>query len=158
MIAAPDTVMDPEIEQACLAEVRRAWTASAEGLRPDTAWIAEYLPVPAGTRQPDTSVVKAWLLSKAGIERRPADEYVRFLTVHYGLHWHSGIFAPMPSGVFNNRPGYTHTIGLAAFAPVEDSELIYLDYIWGGMFGRGAEYRYDAQAKALECVKTIWTS
>ena len=158
MMIAPDSVMDPAVEQACLAEIAQAWRNAPEGLRPDTAWIAQYQPVPAGTRQPDTSVLKAWLLGALGIESRPVDEYLRFLTDQYGSDRQSGIFAPMPSGVFNNRPGLTHTSGLAAFAPVQDADLIYLDYIWGGLFGRGAEYRYEAAAKALECVQTVWTS
>lgn len=148
--------MDALTQHACLAEVRQLWASAAHDLRPFTVWIAEHEPVPADADWPETPVVNAWLLNERGVEERAAADYVRFLTVHSGRLWSSSRY-PLPAiGVFNNRPGSTHTIGLAAFAPILDSELVYLHYIWGGTFGRGSAYRLDPQAKTLECVRSMW--
>jgi hypothetical protein len=116
------------------------------------------MPVHANTCDPDTFVVNAWLLSERGIEKRKAQDFVRFVAVHSGQHLRSETRPPPAKGVFNNRPSHTHTIGLAAFAPIQNLEAIYLEFIWGGTFGRGSEYRFDAKMNFLECLRNLWLS
>ena len=146
--------MDKSIQKACLFEIQRLWLGAEEPMRPNTAWIAEHQPVPPDTNNATTPVVKSWLLSERGIEQRTAADYVRLITVHSGTHWASGNVQPPSTGVF----GRVHSIGLAAFAHIENSDRIYLDFAWGGLFGRGAEYRFDLQTKAVELVRDFWVS
>ena len=91
---------------------------------PNTVWIAEHQPVPLDNCNATTPVVKSWLLSERGIGQRTAAEYVRFITVHSGVHWATGNVQPPSTGVF----GRVHAIGLVAFAQIENSDRIYLDF------------------------------
>lgn len=146
--------MSPILAQACLAEIRQIWL----GAREDSVWIAAHAPVGPETIDPDTSVINAWIMDIYGIERRSADDFVRFMTVQSGRHWSTGMSALAHTGVFNDRPGRMHTIGLAAFAAIQDTELIYLHYIWGGTTARGSKYPFDRKNATLECVQDIWIS
>ncbi len=150
--------MDVRTWNACLAEVRRVWRDSPHDLRPFTVWIAEHEPIAPDAEWPATPVVNAWLLNGGEVENRTAADYVRFVVVHSRAHWHTGSIPPPAVGVFNNRPGNTHTIGLAGFAPIVNSDLVYLHYIWGGTFGRGGVYRFDPETDALDWVRTLWLS
>ncbi len=89
---------------------------------------------------------------------RGALDFVRFITVHAGGAWAQGANKPPALAVFNNRPGRIHTIGLASFAPIQESALVYLDFVWGGTFGRGSRYAYNAESRTVECVENLWIS
>jgi hypothetical protein len=121
-------------------------------------WISQHEPILANATQADTPVARAWLLDANGMHARPAIDFVRFLTVHSGMHWSSATPPPSSAGVFYDRPGRIHTIGLAAFAHFESTSMIYLSHIWGGTYGCGAKYRYRAELGTLECIANIWRS
>lgn len=141
--------------EACVGEILQLWTQAGEASRPPNAWIAEYLPVaPADAEHAYPSpVVNAWLLDDHGVEKRDAQQFVRLMTVHLGLHWAWG---NGPQDIFSDIG--PHSIGLAGFAPIAGTDLIALHFIWGGLWGRESHYRYNSGADALERVKDIWTS
>ncbi|MFB9241386.1 hypothetical protein IV454_07690 [Massilia antarctica] len=143
------------LRHACVSEIRQAWIDSGEVSRPPIVWIAEHMPVAlvdAAHNYP-SPVANAWLLNDHGVERRDPQEYVRFMTVHSGYHWARG---RPPRGIFSNTG--SHPIGLAGFAPIVDTDLVALHFIWGGLWGRGSHYRYDSFANTLVCVADIWVS
>ncbi|MFZ6679079.1 hypothetical protein [Undibacterium sp. Tian12W] len=146
------------IQQACLNEIRKIWLEAEENMRPYSVWIAEHSPVSKDCAHADTQVCHAWLMDHDGIAKRSASDYVRFRTVQSGVHWNSLTIPALPSAIFNDRPFRIHSIGLASFAPVSESELIYLDFIWGGTFGRGAHYQFDEEKQWIVCVKNVWIS
>ena len=150
--------MDMSPTNACLAEIHQIWLDASDELRPPSDWIAEHAPLSADTDDPETAVVNAWFMDAQGIDMRSATEFVRFITVHSGRYWSSGQHPPPAVGIFNNSSSSVHTIGLAAFAPIQDSELIYLHYIWGGTSGRGSKYEFDRRNGALQCVQNVWVS
>ncbi|MEO7581102.1 MAG: hypothetical protein ABIT83_26145 [Massilia sp.] len=150
--------MDQLPTNACLAEIHQLWLDAKQDLRPPSVWIAEHAPVSASTDDPETPVVNAWFMDASGIAARRAIDFVRFITAHSGLPGASGACIPPAIGIFNNRSSRIHTIGLAAFAPIRDSELIYLHHIWGGTSGRGGKYLFDSEKHTLACVQNVWLS
>lgn len=150
--------MEQHQQQACLNELQQLWLTAHENLRPFTVWIAEHSSISSAENALDTPVKNAWLLSSKGIEQRPAIDFVRFITVQSGTHWVSGISNSPKSAVFNDRPFHIHSIGLAAFAPIKNSETIYLEYAWGGANGRGAIYTFNPQTERIDCIKNVLIS
>jgi hypothetical protein len=150
--------MERVLAAACLAEIERIWRASGDGVRPPSVWIAEHGPMASANDFPTAPVENAWLMDRYAISKRTAIDYVRFITVQSGVQWSTGMTALPAEGVFNDRPGRMHTIGVAAFAPILDSALVYLHYTWGGTFGRGSTYAFDPATAKLECVQDVWIS
>lgn len=146
------------IQQVCLDEIHQLWLEAEENMRPYSVWIAEHSPVSKNCEHPDTPVCHAWFMDRDGIVKRSASDYSRFMTVQSGVHWNSLRFPVLPSAVFNDRSSCIHSIGLASFAPVRESELIYLEFIWGGKFGRGAHYKFDEKRQIVLCEKNVWVS
>lgn len=145
------------VRQACLIEIQEIWCGSPGQSRPDMVWIAEHLPVPPDTVHPRTPVLDAWLMKDGVIEHRSAIDFVRFMIVQTGECWSSGGRSGAAS-IFHSGPGFPHSIGLAAFAPIQDSAQIYLEFLWGGALGRGSEYIVDPKTQRLECVRDCWIS
>lgn len=149
--------MNDSHRQACIGELLQVWKQIPEQHRPPSVWIAEHGPVTLANATDDYSyasaVANAWLLNDHGVQKRDPQEYVRFMTVHSGIHWAWGL---PPRGIFSNTG--RHPIALAGFAPIAGTDLIALHYIWGGLWGRGSHYRYDPLANALECTANIWLS
>ncbi|NHZ43135.1 hypothetical protein [Massilia aquatica] len=147
--------MNDSQRQACIGELLQTWKRAGDASRPPSVWIAEHgaVALPYSEYNYPSPVLNAWLLDDHGVTRRDPQEYVRFMTVQSGRHWAWG--AP-PPGIFSNtgrRP-----IGLAGFAPVAGTDLITLHVMWGGLWGQGSHYRYDAQAGALAWVADLWLS
>lgn len=157
-LVAKGTAVLEMVVGACLAEIHQLWLSSPEESRPELVWIALHRPIARGVDNPDTPVLRAWLLDRTGVSEKQAIDYVRFISVHSGKGWASGTSVPPAAGVFNNRFGRTHTIGLAAFAAVEDATLVYLHYIFGGTSGRGSLYVLPDTNSRLECVQNLWLS
>ena len=150
--------MEASITKACLTEIHQAWASLTPQMRPESVWISQHEPIQADATDTRTSVVRAWLLDANGVDPRSAMDFVRFVAVHSGKNCSSAIHPPPASGVFNNRPGSIHTIGLASFANFQDTPMIYLGYIWGGTFGRGSKYKYWPETETLDCIQNIWLS
>jgi hypothetical protein len=146
------------VVEACLAEIQQLWQSSVEEARPNAVWIALHKPTARSADALETPVSRAWFLDQAGLSARPAIDYVRFIGIHRGRGWAAGSSVPPAAGVFNNRPGRIHTIGLAAFARVEESTSIYLEHLWGGTTGRGSLYEFIETSGRLECTQNLWLS
>jgi hypothetical protein len=150
--------MHAKVVEACLVEIQQLWRSSSEEHRPESVWIALHEPIALDTETPETSVLRAWLLDRTGLNPRQASDYVRFIGVHSGRGWASGTSGPVAAGVFNNRPGRMHTIGLAAFAEVAESISVYMHHIFGGTTGRGSLYEFSELTGDLKCTQNLWLS
>lgn len=148
--------MDHNTAIACLREIQSSWLNVGDDFRPPSVWIAAHAPVSEDCDDPQTAVCHAWYLNSQGIAPREPIDYVRFRTIHSGRWWCSSDLAPPASGVFNIGPHKTHNIGLAAFAEVQGADMLYLEYLWGGLLGRGGLYRCDAMLNRLECIENRW--
>ncbi len=133
--------MKREYQEFLCEEVRQLWLSLES--RPWGIWIREHAPVLPPDYALTTDVVAAWFLDAGTIRVRSASEFVRFYTIHGTRPWHSGM-QPPPSGIF--RSG-THDIGLAGFAPVADGVQLYFEWQFGGLFGRGSTYDFDAAGR-----------
>jgi hypothetical protein len=73
-------------------------------------------------------------LTKEGLEERNPWDYANFSAIHITQLW-SSKSEWMSSDVFGGRE--LHEIALARFAPYIGTDEVYLDYLWGRLFGRG---------------------
>ncbi|MBS1795655.1 MAG: hypothetical protein JSS81_17500 [Acidobacteria bacterium] len=131
-----------EVQTFFLLEIEREWSALGKRFPapPWGVWIREYRA--AGAEQSgfriDAVPQNVWFLDKKGFRRKPPNDFQRFLLVQTGRLWNDGFFGGFESVVWSRGDRFFHELGLAAFAPVEDAKnLYYLEYIWGGRFGRG---------------------
>ena len=148
--------MQEKIKRYLLARIIREWMSLPDGSRPWGVWLRYYAPIATdidhiGT---NTSVpLQAWFLDKDGISERSVWEYQRFLVVHWEQPWCGRIWKerslPISTG--------TYEIGLAAFAPYEDSSDVYLDWIWGGLWGRGWRVKLGANGEPAD-YEGLWIS
>lgn len=141
---------------SCLAEIQRIWQETPETRRPWGVWIAHHELIQKDADRTDTAVISAWFLSDKGIEKRNVWAYVRFRLIQSGKYWYSGILPPEPSPVFGGvRQMYE--IGFASFASIEREPLVYLDYIWGGLYGAGSLYRIE-HSGSITFDSQVWIS
>jgi hypothetical protein len=142
------------VVESCLSEIERIWRQTPDGRKPWGVWIAYHQPIRRDADYPDTDVIFAWFLSNEGLQQRGACAYVRFRIVQSGKHWSSGIYPIAPSPVFG-KVHQMNEIGLASFAAVQDEPLVYLDFLWGGTYGRGDLYRIEHCGK-ITLDSRIW--
>lgn len=145
--------MNAEVADACLAQVQSLWTRTAENLRPFAVWIVERLPVTPPEFHEQTGVHRCWYLDDNGIASKHRLDYIRFLEMQSP---HAPSSARSAMGVFGNRQGQIHAIGLAAFAPIAGSEDVYIEYIWGAKFALGSVYAFDAAGGKLNLLDNVW--
>ncbi len=75
--------------------------------------------------RPNNILLSAWFLTDEGIEERDPYEYARFVLCHQ-----------IPGDAIWGSP--YHQIGMAAFASsLNNPGLVYLEYQWGNLLGRG---------------------
>ncbi|MFL6658690.1 MAG: hypothetical protein ACJ8GW_11495 [Massilia sp.] len=150
--------MDSLAQKKCLHEIERLWRLEPSDKRPEMVWIGEHEAVAPDSDTAHSDVRHAWLMDDYGVHRREAHDFVRFLAIHGDKPWATGMTKPRSTGVFHTRNGDGHIIGMASFAPIMGSELVYLEYIWGGRNGRGSRVRVVPQKQGLEYVENVWIS
>jgi hypothetical protein len=120
-------------------------------------WLRYYAPFAADVR--DLSDIKlapplqAWFLDKSGLDERSVWEFQRFAVTHGVQPW-CGRILKETSLPISTGP---HEIGLAAFAEYEDSTDVYLDWIWGGLWGRGWRIKLGADGEPVD-YEDLWIS
>ncbi|HEY0075394.1 MAG TPA: hypothetical protein VGB77_14945 [Abditibacteriaceae bacterium] len=76
----------------------------------------------------------------------------RFATVQFNDTWNRRLYEQNP--ILGMR---TFEIGLAAFAPIEDSTEFYVEWQWGGLNGRGLKVRVT-EHNSVEIDSEVWIS
>lgn len=156
--------MDPSIIQQVLQRIKEEWQAlpvlsvgGQPGSKPWGVWITLHAPLPAVTHmisQPTHSVWRAWLLQDGPDQpqERSIWEFIRFYVVHFERPWDKEYLAGT-----DPRFDRYFILGLAAFARYEDTQDIYLETIWGGLWGLGQRLTINAQGQ-LEPTEQLWVS
>jgi hypothetical protein len=122
-------------EAALLRRIAIEWRRVQEDGRPWGVWVRRYAPVPPdfdGSRFRELPE-RAWFLTEEGMTVQSPWAYRRFEVVQGGRLWCLR-FWPEPNPLFSTQ---LHHIGSAAFAPYRDLKGVYLEWQWGGLWGRG---------------------
>lgn len=156
--ALEDVLLDSEAIERLLHFIVGEWQAVPEQWRPWGVWITLHAPLPASVdmlsdREMTRSVRAAWFLKDGIPQPRSIWEFIRFIVVHSQQPWNMRR-DPVPDAVFSTR---RHEIGLAAFAAFIDSPEIYLDTVWGGLWGRGRKVIVNVQGQVEER-QLLWIS
>ncbi len=148
--------MEFMIEQALLGEMQCIWKHTPEHDRPNALWISCHEAIDeCDTTVNSSPVTKAWYFDAKRLHAKRAIEYVRFMNVHSGDIFSTGLLRPR-SHIFCAH-GDTHEIGLIAFAPVKETELYYFHWLFGGKFGRGF-YCAVHDDGTVEHVRDVWVA
>ncbi len=148
-----------ETEWRRLRPIRPRGATVEEELQPPWGvWIRQFAALPPEadsancTYEDALSRIRAvWFLDERGLATHGVWEHHRYVTVHFRRPWTVlWVETSLPSSHLYNP------IGTATIAPYEDSDDWYLDYQWGGLFGRG--YRVKVGVSGAIGLSEIWTS
>ncbi len=136
--------MDEKDRQYFIYKILDTWISTQNRMRPWGVWIVEHESLPNQTYELTSDVRNAWFLSDDGIKEMGAWSYVRYLIVQSGKYWYTGC-GPCPSNIFSER--LRNEIGISGFAKYQNFDDFYLEWQFGGVFGRG--YRYSRNSKGI---------
>jgi hypothetical protein len=144
------------IRQYLLERIESEWRSLPSEYQPWGIWIREYAPIQndvthgVGYKKVPQNV---WFLTKDGISERSIWEFERFRTVQFEQPWCKRMFHE-PLALQSKR---TFEIGLTAFAQYEDTLNAYLEFTWGGLWGRGWRMTFDENGTLINS-KDLWIS
>lgn len=118
------------------AQPEPRWDPLSEERWPWGVWMRLHDPLPSGASDieaPTTLLRKAWFLSEDGLRRMNPWSFLRFRTVQFIRPW-TAPNVHLDDAAFA-RPRWR--IGYAAVAEITGSDEIYLETVWGGLWGRG---------------------
>jgi hypothetical protein len=138
---------------ACVQFVIAHWDSLPASARGWGVWIVQHDEMPPRAVDRATDVVRAWFLTTEDFASRDPSAYARFSVVHSGRAWCRRMDGHEPSSAF----GRVHEIASAAFARFVATRDLYLDYIWGNLFGRGYRCRVTENAR-LQIRRSLWCS
>ena len=145
--------MNADLQQHLLQHIAREWTHLPDTFRPWGVWIACFDPLaPAAEsilhQRIEPPLRRVWFLDQQGLRPRDPWEFVRFWVVQVQRPWFAGMHGP---------GGQRFEMGLAAFAPYERGNEIYLETQWGGWSGAGRRVVVDAQGH-VHTTHDLWRS
>jgi hypothetical protein len=147
--------LDAQRRQIILADTIAAWKQNPTS-KPPAVWIREYALLP-GNCNGETAVddygwpCATWFLDASGLHARHVWDYMWFHIFQFVQPWCSLSHPVLDSQLWGQ---HRHEIGLVSFAPLEDSELIYIEHVWGGTTG-GADLERVNEHGILECVRPL---
>lgn len=154
----PSTRMTAPAIQACLDRLVALWEQLPREARPDGFWVAEH-EVIHDLEHPNSSPVKAaWYVDAKGIHRRTLQDFLRFVHVQDGKTWFSHSPFIQTFAAFNCRGNLMHAVGIAHIGLTPESNVCYVDYLWGGRFGRAMLFRYHPEDGRFMGLADIWIS
>jgi hypothetical protein len=149
--------MDLSLIGLVFDSIRAEWRDIPPHLAPWGVWIAQHPPLPADAHPISLhlrAVQRAWLLQ--GDDPQPRErnvwEYLRYVVVHFERPWDTYHQAPQ-----DPRFARTFPMGMARFAPFGESEDVYLETVWGGLWGRGRRLINTAPGVLTEA-RVFWVS
>ncbi|HEV8190109.1 MAG TPA: hypothetical protein VGP82_01270 [Ktedonobacterales bacterium] len=155
--------MDDASIHCILDYIAREWHASRQDRFADHqgekwpygAWICLHEPLPVGMDEVNIQINVPWsaarFLDSDGVRRMEPAAFLRFWTVQIQRPWATGA-ATFPYQVDFTRP--RNRIGVAAFAPFDGTDEIYLEAIWGGLWAPGQ--RVDLRGGGVHIGGTLW--
>lgn len=146
--------MDSTVLCLLIEFIRKAWLEVAIDSRPWLVYVSAVIPQ---TGSPDKclwvhgEVISAWRFDERGIVPVRVWDYERFASLHFNPLWNSARIAP--SAIFGPR---THEIGIATLCEFPDTKEYYVDYHWGGRYGRG--FAVTVEGHCIKSVRELWRS
>ena len=154
----PSTRMTAPAIQACLDRLVALWEQLPRETRPDGFWVAGHDTI-QDFEHPDLSPVNAaWYVDATGIHQRSPFDLLRFLHIQDGETWFPNSPFIHKSPAFACRDNLMHAIGIAHFGPTAESNVYYVDYQWGGRFGRGMLFRHHPEDGRFMGLADVWIS
>jgi hypothetical protein len=144
--------------QACLDRLVAMWEQLPRETRPDGFWVAEHQVIHDHEHPNASPVIGAWYADAAGLHRRNPMDLVRFLHIQDGRLWYPNTPFIQKSPAFDRRDNLMHLIGIAHIGPTTESNVYYVDYQWGGRFGRGMLFRYHPEDGRFMGLADVWIS
>lgn len=145
---------DSVVSSVLIEFVRTAWFDLSADMRPALVYIRAVAPREGS---PDDivcvqgDVVKVWRFNAQEVVPVPLWDYERFASLHFNPLWNSTQVAP--SAIWG--PG-THEIALSTLCEFPHAQEYYLDYQWGGRYGRGLALTLDGTT--ISRVRDLWRS
>ena len=148
--------METSYQQRLLQLIKEEWLELPAQWRPWGVWITLHTPLSAGTDHPlqaTHTLRSAWFLEERMNEpqERSLWAFIRFWIMHFERPWDA-------AGCASDDPRFSarsYPVGMAAFAPYADSPDIYLQTIWGGLWGFGRRLTTTADG-LIEPVQGLW--
>lgn len=135
--------MRAEVQRFLLSYIAEEWrTLPQLSPAPWGAWITLYPAVEDCSDNPFSRwpvPVSAWFLDRRGVSRRSVWEYRRYVVSQLEKPW-----CTRPFGEPNPRHGCFFEIGLAAFAQRPADDEVYVETLWGGLYGEGRLVEVDS--------------
>lgn len=150
--------MAADVAGACLHELTSCWRAVPRDLRPDGFWVAEHAVIEDVDRSHEAAVVGVWFVDAKAARARTLSDFMRFVHIQNGETWFPSPWHGQPFAAFNSRERAMHAIGIARIGPTRQSDVYYLEYLWGGRWGAGALYRFHSDIGHIVCESKCWIS
>jgi len=148
--------METPWKQQLFQLIKEEWQGLPVEWKPWGVWITLHTPLPAeadGLVQPTCTLCRAWFLeeSTSRPQERSIWAFTRFWIMHFERPWDA-------AGCARGDPRFSarcYPIGMAAFAPYADTPDIYLQTIWGGLWGFGRRLTATADGR-IEPLQGLW--
>lgn len=148
--------MTPPAIRACLDRLVAMWEQLPRETRPDGFWVVQHDRVDDFERPHTHSVIAAWYADAQGIRPRTLDDCDRFLRMQSDDTWAAESAHFQARAAFLSRGRMGHAIGITRIGVTTEPDVIYLDYLWGGLEGQGLLFGFDADDQRLTLLRVAW--
>lgn len=138
---------------SCLRFLASHWDSLPRERRGWAAWLIQRASRNPEAQHFDSQVIAAWFLESASLSRRPLSNYATFEVTQMVRPWVAEGVSVSPNPIF----GDVHEIGLASFCALVGGSDFYLDFQWGGRFGKGLQVRPTKDGR-LQLRQDLWIS
>ena len=148
--------MRNETIRFALNKIEIEWVRLSADYQPWGVWIRQHVSIPNSVidrLESQAALQRVWFLSREGITPRDPWDYLRMMVVQFEQPWCKKMWKERTTWSANGP----HEIGFAGFAEYENSEDIYVEVIWGGLFGRGWRITIGEQATETGS-RLLWVS
>lgn len=131
-------MMDCLLQSKIIEYIQGKWKKHNSSNEQEGIWLALHEPMNLNDNEPDTPVIRAWFIKNNSVEEKKPIDYKVFMD--FGL-----------------RSEKTYTIAFSNAALIKESDLIYIGYQLGGLYGRGMIFKINSDGE-FECIKVLWVS
>lgn len=136
--------------------IKEEWQKLPSQWRPWGVWITLHMPLSAEAEhplQPTHALRSAWFLEERMNvpQERSIWAFTRFWAMHFERPWDA-------AGCASADPRFSarcYPLGMAAFAPYGYTPDIYLQTLWGGLWGFGRRLTITADGR-IEILRGLW--
>lgn len=158
--------MSPVVQDCLIHLALTRWRELDLGFKPDALWILQYAPVPIGFGDDFVSLSLlpqfAWFADKTGVQSRSVEDWEKyniqrkeFDTAKQEQFGHYlQLNGPFEDGEFDD---ITYLTGQAWFAAYTETDLFYLDSIYGPRHARVFRLQINASGHVLNEQLTWWS-